>query len=81
MLITHRGRAAARCDAVVVLDGGKVVERGTHEELCRGDGIYAAFAEEQQIASEVDRGGRRRGRCRSERLRWITRLTAPVVTS
>jgi ATP-binding cassette subfamily B protein len=54
VLITHRVAAAARCDTIVVLDDGRVVERGTHDELVRGGGVYAAFAEEQQMASELD---------------------------
>jgi len=54
VLITHRVAAAARCDAIVVLDQGRVVERGTHDELLRAQGIYAAFAEEQQMAHELD---------------------------
>jgi len=57
VLITHRVAAAARCDAIVVLDDGKVVERGTHEELVRAKGIYAAFAEEQKMASELEAVG------------------------
>jgi hypothetical protein len=39
---------------ILVLDEGKVVERGTHEELVKGGGIYAAFAEEQRAASELE---------------------------
>ena len=54
VLITHRVAAAARCDSIVVLDQGKIIERGTHEELARGQGLYAAFAEEQQMATELD---------------------------
>lgn len=54
LLITHRVAAAARCDRVIVLDEGKVVEQGTHEELKRAGGLYAAFALEQQMASELD---------------------------
>ncbi len=54
LLVTHRVAAAARCDRVVVLDEGKVVEQGTHEELVRAGGIYAAFALEQQMASELE---------------------------
>jgi ATP-binding cassette subfamily B multidrug efflux pump len=54
LLITHRVAAAARCDRVIVLDEGKVVEQGTHEELKRAGGLYAAFALEQQMASELE---------------------------
>ena len=54
VLVTHRIAAASRCDRVVVLDEGKIVEHGTHAELVHGGGIYAAFAEEQQMARELE---------------------------
>jgi ATP-binding cassette, subfamily B, multidrug efflux pump len=54
VLITHRVAAASRCDQVVVLDGGRVVARGTHEALLRQPGPYAAFAEEQRIERELE---------------------------
>jgi ATP-binding cassette subfamily B protein len=57
VLITHRVAAARLCDRVLVLDAGRVVESGTHEELCRSGGLYAAFAEEQRIESELERLG------------------------
>jgi ATP-binding cassette subfamily B protein len=57
VLVTHRVAAAASCDQVIVLDEGTVVERGTHEELLRLGGLYATFAEEQQMASEIDAVG------------------------
>jgi ATP-binding cassette, subfamily B, multidrug efflux pump len=53
VLITHRVTAASRCDQILVLDAGKVVEQGTHAELLRKGGLYAAFAEEQRIESEL----------------------------
>jgi len=54
VLITHRVAAASRCDRILVLDQGKVIERGTHEELVRAGGLYAAFAEEQSMATELE---------------------------
>ncbi|MDP9150293.1 MAG: ABC transporter ATP-binding protein/permease [Myxococcota bacterium] len=54
VLVTHRIAAASRCDRVVVLDEGRIVERGTHAELVDAGGIYAAFAEEQKMARELE---------------------------
>src|SRR5580698_10475571 len=54
LLVTHRIVAASRCDRIIVLDEGQIVETGTHDELVRAGGIYAAFAEEQKMASELE---------------------------
>jgi ATP-binding cassette subfamily B protein len=53
ILVTHRVAAARRCDHVVVLDGGRVVEDGTHDELVQNEGLYASFAEEQRIEEDL----------------------------
>jgi len=53
LLITHRVAAAERCDRIVVLDRGRVLEEGTHDELIRKDGLYARFAEEQRLEGEI----------------------------
>ena len=54
LLVTHRVAAASRCDRIIVLDEGRVVEEGTHDELVKSSGIYAAFAEEQAMAKELE---------------------------
>jgi ATP-binding cassette subfamily B protein len=54
ILITHRVAAARRCSQIVVLDQGRVIGRGTHEELIRAGGLYASFAEEQQMEADLE---------------------------
>jgi ATP-binding cassette subfamily B protein len=54
VLVTHRVAAAARCDRVVVLEAGRVVEQGTHAELVSRGGFYARIAERQRIEAELE---------------------------
>ena len=54
VLVTHRVAAAARCDQIVVLDEGKVIAQGSHDQLVAAGGLYAAFAEEQSAKSELE---------------------------
>jgi ABC-type multidrug transport system fused ATPase/permease subunit len=44
-IIAHRLSTVALADEVVVLDGGKIVDRGSHEELMEGCGFYREIAE------------------------------------
>lgn len=41
VLVTHRFTTARAADLIVVLDGGRVVETGTHDTLSQADGLYA----------------------------------------
>lgn len=54
ILVTHRVAAASRCDKIVVLDEGRILEEGRHEELVANGGLYAAFAEEQSAKSDLE---------------------------
>ncbi|GBD84275.1 putative multidrug export ATP-binding/permease protein [bacterium BMS3Abin02] len=41
IVIAHRLRTAERADRVIVIDGGRIVEEGSHEELLKVGGAYA----------------------------------------
>lgn len=47
VIVSHRVRAVRDCDEILVLDGGRVVDRGTHDELFARDGWYRQIALEQ----------------------------------
>ena len=55
LLMTHRLRAACTADRIVVLDAGRVVETGGHEELLRRGGLYARLWRVQQLEEEIAR--------------------------
>ncbi len=41
LVVAHRLSTIRHADVVLVLDGGRIVERGSHDELLAGNGIYA----------------------------------------
>lgn len=56
LVIAHRLSTVRRADQIIVMDRGRVVERGTHEELLRVGGVYARlyalqFGEQDQANS------------------------------
>lgn len=51
-VIAHRVSTVHRADLILVLDQGRIVERGTHEELLERDGFYRRIYELQIGAAE-----------------------------
>jgi ATP-binding cassette subfamily B protein len=52
ILISHRVAAVRRAHQIAVLDGGRLVERGSHDELLALGGVYAELYR-TQLAEEM----------------------------
>jgi len=55
ILISHRTSTVRGADQIVVLLGGKILERGTHDELLAADGYYADLYRKQLLEEELER--------------------------
>jgi len=54
LLVSHRVSAVRHADLIVVLDEGRVVERGTHDALLALNGRYAELERRQQLEEELE---------------------------
>jgi ATP-binding cassette subfamily B protein len=54
LIISHRISAVREADEILVLDEGKIIERGNHDELVRDGGVYAELFQQQRLSEELE---------------------------
>ncbi|MGQ0560331.1 MAG: ABC transporter ATP-binding protein [Gemmatimonadota bacterium] len=54
LIISHRVTAVMNADVILVLDQGRIVERGTHAQLVEKRGLYATLLRRQLLEEELD---------------------------
>jgi ATP-binding cassette subfamily B protein len=52
VIISHRVSSVKHCDQIIVLDDGKIVERGNHAELLSQKGVYSDLYEQQLLEEQ-----------------------------
>ena len=50
IIISHRVTTLSQADQILVLEGGKITESGSHDELVKGNGLYSRIFDIQSIA-------------------------------
>ena len=51
LMIAHRLKTVEKADQILVLDKGKIVQKGTHQELAGKPGLYADFLNARREAA------------------------------
>lgn len=53
IIISHRISTIKNADEIIVLDDGEIVQRGTHDELVKNEGIYKDIYEKQLLEDRI----------------------------
>lgn len=54
IIVSHRISSIMNADEIIVVDNGEIVERGTHQSLIAGNGIYAKTYQKQKLKFEIE---------------------------
>jgi ATP-binding cassette subfamily B protein len=54
LIISHRVSAVREANLILVLEDGRIVERGVHDDLIGAGGVYARLLERQLLAEELE---------------------------
>ena len=54
VIISHRISSIKHCDRIILLDQGKIVEQGSHEDLLHLEGAYAELYSKQILEEQTN---------------------------